>query len=294
VWARRPGTGKHRRFHAWLAEADRLDNERMRLVLASVLRHDSNCIDIGAGTGDILEDITRIAPDGTHIAYEAVPEQIAKLRERFPQVDARHVAVSDTNGQASFVHVPGEAEWSGLRDYQDISGRQTRTLSVATVRLDDDLPPSYVPACVKIDVNGAERQVLEGAVRTLSIHRPVVLLGLPPHTEQPRRRSMTCSPTGAAYASSISSATDRSTGTVSPRPRRRAGTSWRGGEAPAGSARLVPPSLRVATCIWMPPSSRRALNLRRGRLPGTAETEGTATTRKRAPAAPPGVAPTIG
>jgi FkbM family methyltransferase len=176
VWARRPGTGKHRRFHAWLAEADRLDNERMRLVLASVLRHDSNCIDIGAGTGDILEDITRIAPDGTHIAYEAVPEQIAKLRERFPQVDARHVAVSDTNGQASFVHVPGEAEWSGLRDYQDISGRQTRTLSVATVRLDDDLPPSYVPACVKIDVNGAERQVLEGAVRTLSIHRPVVLL----------------------------------------------------------------------------------------------------------------------
>jgi FkbM family methyltransferase len=176
AWTYRPGTGRHRRFHAWLAEADRLDNERMRLVLASALRHDSNCIDIGAGTGDILEDIVRIAPDGNHIAYEAVPSQIAKLRERFPDVDARNVAVSDMNGQISFVHVTDQAEWSGLRDYDQIGGAPKQTLTVPAVRLDDDLPASYIPACVKIDVNGAERQVLEGAINTLSTHRPTVLI----------------------------------------------------------------------------------------------------------------------
>ena len=148
----------------------------MRLVLAATLRHDSNCVDIGAGTGDILDEVIRIAPHGNHIAYEAVPSQVTKLRQRFPLVDARNVAVSDSNGETTFVHVTGQAEWSGLRDYGDISGAEKQNLTVPTVRLDDDLPPAYIPACVKIDVNGAERQVLEGATKTLSTHQPIVLI----------------------------------------------------------------------------------------------------------------------
>jgi hypothetical protein len=87
----------------------------------------------------------------------------------------RQAAVSDAAGESSFVRVAGDAAWSGLREYEQIGGAAKETITVPTVRLDDDLPPGYVPALIKIDVNGAERQVLEGAIGTLSEHKPVVL-----------------------------------------------------------------------------------------------------------------------
>jgi hypothetical protein len=41
--------------------------------------------------------------------------------------------------------------------------------------LDEDLPKGYVPQFVKIDVEGAERLVFEGGIRTISTHRPTIL-----------------------------------------------------------------------------------------------------------------------
>ncbi len=41
--------------------------------------------------------------------------------------------------------------------------------------LDDALPPGYMPALIKIDVEGGEEAVLRGALRTLREHRPIVV-----------------------------------------------------------------------------------------------------------------------
>jgi hypothetical protein len=49
-------------------------------------------------------------------------------------------------------------------------------LTVRVERLDDALPEGLVPALIKIDVEGAEEQVLTGALETLRRHRPVVVL----------------------------------------------------------------------------------------------------------------------
>jgi len=175
VWGRRPAAAARRRFAAWLEEADRRDNERMRLVIAATVNESSNCVDIGAATGDLLADIVRLAPRGHHIAYEPLPGFFAALGERFPQVDARNAAVSDTAGEADFMHVSNAPGWSGLRAYDIQVEARLETITVPSVRLDDDLPAGYVPTLIKIDVNGAEALTVRGAERTIATHRPVVL-----------------------------------------------------------------------------------------------------------------------
>jgi FkbM family methyltransferase len=152
----------------------RSGEDSLRLLLAFVLPADANCIDVGAHAGDVLTDILRLAPAGRHIAYEPLPHMAEELARRFPGVDVRAAALSDEAGEASFVHVVSNPAYSGLRE-RDYPGRERlETIAVRTERLDDTLPDGYVPTLIKVDVEGAELQVLRGARETLSRHRPVV------------------------------------------------------------------------------------------------------------------------
>jgi FkbM family methyltransferase len=151
-----------------------LDDHATRVVLATVLRADSNAIDVGANEGAVLESIVRLAPNGRHIAYEPIPELQERLVARFPQVDVRRAALYDS---VSFAHNLDQPAYSGLRRRSDVdtSPDGVREISVATERLDDVLEEGYAPALIKIDVEGAELGVLRGAVETLHRHRPFVL-----------------------------------------------------------------------------------------------------------------------
>lgn len=169
-----------RRVRAALGDAswrELQDEHAMRIVLAAALRSDSNAIDVGANVGGVLAEIARIAPSGRHIAYEPIPELHGRLQERFPQIEVRRAALSDTSGQAEFAHVLGTPAYSGLRRREDLpaDAGEVRTISVQTERLDDTLPAGYVPALLKIDVEGAELSVLRGATETLHRHRPYVI-----------------------------------------------------------------------------------------------------------------------
>ncbi len=150
------------------------DDWAMRLILAAVLHADSNVIDVGANDGAVLESIVRVAPNGRHIAYEPIPELHESLSRRYPDVDVRCAALYDSAGQASFTHVLERPAISGLRVRREVQG-SLRELSVSTERLDDVLDADYVPALIKIDVEGAELGVMRGAERTLALHRPFVL-----------------------------------------------------------------------------------------------------------------------
>jgi FkbM family methyltransferase len=157
-----------------IARRDRLDNERLRQLLAFTLREDSNCIDVGCHRGEVLREMVRLAPRGRHIAYEPVPASHAELVSSFPDVDVRAAAASDADGEAEFVVVPDLPSHSGLRERSLPDGVRTERTRVRTERLDAALPDGYVPHFLKIDVEGAELQVLRGAVETLRRHRPTI------------------------------------------------------------------------------------------------------------------------
>jgi len=157
----------------WLIQ-QRRDDEGMSRVIAG-LAPTANCIDVGAHKGDVLAQMIAAAPRGRHIAYEPLPHLHGELAARFPEVDVRCVALSNSSGSASFLHYREAEGWSGLR-YRPLPGADTvAEIPVCLEVLDETLPAGYVPTLIKIDVEGAEQQVLEGALRTLKRHKPLVI-----------------------------------------------------------------------------------------------------------------------
>ena len=164
-----------------LAEAlrrDGADTGHMRRLLAFTLTTDANCIDVGAHRGTILQEMLRVAPAGHHIAFEPLPNLAALLTDAFPDVDVRQAALSNHVGHTSFEHVHGVAEGcSGFLTVTAPPGyaNEVEEITVRLETLDGSLDPDYRPQLIKIDVEGAELQVLQGALETLSRHQPIVV-----------------------------------------------------------------------------------------------------------------------
>jgi FkbM family methyltransferase len=145
------------------------------LLLESVLKEDSNCVDVGAYRGRVLAEIVRLAPHGKHIAYEPLPHIHKYLVDRFPSVDIRLAALGNETGERSFTYVKNETGRSGFREISYHKQPQIEKLTVRTGTLDSSLPDGYVPTLIKIDVEGAERLVLEGAIKTISKYKPIIV-----------------------------------------------------------------------------------------------------------------------
>lgn len=161
-------------FHS--LKRDRIDNQNLRLLMASELKEDSNCIDIGAHKGAMLEEMIRVAPRGKHIAYEPLPPMYKYLVDHFPSADIRLAAVSNEEGETTFNYVKNRPTMSGLRERGRYPVKpQIEKITVKTETLDHSLPAGYVPALIKIDVEGAASLVIEGAIETISKYRPIVV-----------------------------------------------------------------------------------------------------------------------
>jgi FkbM family methyltransferase len=137
--------------------------------MSFILDAGSNCIDVGANHGNMLEQMVRLAPAGRHLAFEPIPELADDLRRRFPTASVFPVALSDSNGTARFSCVVGDEALSGLSDRQLSRSNNIVHYEVSTACLDD-----VAPAFIKIDVEGAEFAVLNGARDTLKRHKPTI------------------------------------------------------------------------------------------------------------------------
>ncbi|MGA2837608.1 MAG: FkbM family methyltransferase [Acidimicrobiales bacterium] len=148
------------------------------LFLSFGLRRSANCLDVGANEGLFLADFRRIAPDGYHVAYEPLAHLHEMLVREYPEMDIRQRALSDHEGESSFVHVtdPNYEGYSGFRVRPYPVDVPTETISVKTERLDDHLPEGWLPDFVKIDVEGAEGLVIVGGIDTLRRSRPMMAI----------------------------------------------------------------------------------------------------------------------
>jgi len=148
----------------------------MRAVLACTLREDGTYVDVGTNRGQVLREAVRIAPRAHHIAFEPVPRLAAEVARAFPECDCRQMALGAHIAVAQFCHFTRLDGWSGLQRSPEVSDErghpETITVDVSTL---DEQVGELTPAVIKIDVEGAELQVLEGGMSVLSEARPVLI-----------------------------------------------------------------------------------------------------------------------
>lgn len=141
-------------------------------VLPRLIHADSCCVDVGGHVGSTLSTYLRLAPHGRHAAFEPIPNKARWLRRRFPEVDVHELALSDREGEATFYVNTRLSGFSGLRAHGDDA--EHMPLTVRTARLDDVLTDRRVDF-LKIDVEGGELGVLQGAAGLLARARPWIL-----------------------------------------------------------------------------------------------------------------------
>jgi FkbM family methyltransferase len=153
---------------------DRQTSEILRRALGAT----GTLVDVGCHAGKFTDLALEIAPTARHFGFEPLPDYAAKLVERYarhPNVIISDVALSDAEGEATFVHNVDIPSHSGLRERAyPIPNTRRETITVRTRRLDDVLMDVPV-AMIKIDVEGAELLVLRGAAETLRRWKPPVV-----------------------------------------------------------------------------------------------------------------------
>jgi len=147
-------------------------------VIRRVLRRDSCSIDVGCHRGDILKHMLKAAPEGYFYAFEPLPDFCAGLRQKFadPGIEIHQIALSDEAGEAEFNHVISNPAYSGFRRRRYDRPAETDTrIKVRMDRLDDIVDTHRKIDLMKIDVEGAELQVLRGATAMLKRDQPIVV-----------------------------------------------------------------------------------------------------------------------
>ncbi|MBK7871032.1 MAG: FkbM family methyltransferase [Saprospiraceae bacterium] len=160
---------------------------RLTRFMLQYLKPDSVVADIGAHFGFYtLLAAYLVGNRGKVLAFEASPKVFEVLEENvraFPQIEAKHNAVSEATGMISFYEFP-----TYYSEYNTLSPQQFeqsdwfhkiphQRVEVPAICLDDFfMETSIVPNFIKIDVEGAEYQVIKGAERLLRNHTPIIAM----------------------------------------------------------------------------------------------------------------------
>jgi FkbM family methyltransferase len=146
-------------------------------MLKKVLPADANCIDVGAHTADILKKLIKTAPHGKHFAFEPLPWLYKDLQKKYgKKAQVFKLALSDKQGDATFYAFRERPAVSGLKQ-RAFQGQNyvPEQIKVTVETLDHVIPENLPIHLIKIDVEGAELQVLQGADNILKKYKPIVL-----------------------------------------------------------------------------------------------------------------------
>lgn len=147
-----------------------------RKVIEQVVGTHSVAIDVGCHKGEILDLILQQAPGQHHYAFEPIPELYNTLVEKYGSTcSISNIALSNQKGSTTFNYVVTNPAYSGLRKRKYDREEKDTKIMVETDLLDQIVPASIPIDFIKIDVEGAEQWVLEGAIQTITRCKPIIV-----------------------------------------------------------------------------------------------------------------------
>lgn len=153
-------------------------------------------VDIGANIGQSVLSTLTVLPQATVVGFEPNPgtwPSLDRLAARLPSFRYERVALSDAPGRLE-LHVPAyrgkvmpalasldREEARGWLSPHTVLGFREEHLELRSTPVDVRCLDDYdlAPDVVKIDVQGYEEAVVRGGWRTLSEHRPVLVVEVP-------------------------------------------------------------------------------------------------------------------
>lgn len=154
-------------------EYDRLT----KLIMKQTIGSDSNCIDIGCHKGEILDIILQQSPRGKHYGFEPLPFLYDRLINKYKnKATILPYALANENGFSTFQYVKNAPAYSGIKKRKyDIDKPEIEEIKVKLKKLDDIIPSDIKIDFIKIDVEGAELGVLQGAKQLLKNNKPLIV-----------------------------------------------------------------------------------------------------------------------
>lgn len=148
-----------------------------RKIIQKTLLSDSNAIDIGCHEGEILDYFLKYAPNGQHYAFEPLPHLYKNLKSKYTRRAYIYPhALSDKEGTTTFQYVVSNPAYSGIKKRKyDRPGEEVKEITVDQTKLDEMIPDDIRIDLIKIDVEGGEYLVLNGANRILQKDKPLII-----------------------------------------------------------------------------------------------------------------------
>lgn len=149
-------------------------------AIRRTVQPDDTVCDIGANKGSYLYWLSRWVPHGRVVAFEPQERLASYLRSvcaalRLSNVSVEAKAVHAQSGTLT-LYVPGSGDSPGASLSAKVSVREhCRSTSVPVVALDEYFKRDVRIGILKIDVEGAERKVFEGATRLLTLQSPLLV-----------------------------------------------------------------------------------------------------------------------
>jgi len=152
---------------------------RKQRVLRRIVSRGATVCDIGANAGFYTLGMSRMVGEhGRVISFEPVPANLNKIRRhlainKIDNVTLSGSALSDKSGSVAFAL--GDSDFTGR-----ISEDACNTFEVPAISLDDFISQNAIvdPTFLKIDVEGAEANVLTGAHELIARTHPTMLIAL--------------------------------------------------------------------------------------------------------------------
>lgn len=157
--------------------------ENELLLLKYLVDKDSVFIDVGSNIGQYICMAEKVLKHENIYAFEPNPILFNRLKKIFSKVNIFDIAFSDTNSSASFkIPSSNDIEYNARGtlnvNFKEDNETQSQLLVVKSQKMDTFCEEKKIEKInlIKIDVEGHELNVINGALKTIKKHLPILII----------------------------------------------------------------------------------------------------------------------